>query len=184
MTSRTETETIGIVMKLVLAIAIAAACASAARGATPWEEYLDLPTPANAARITAIEYSPGSRPGQLSSGDLKILENQVFAQDAESFRLVVRLLLLANGSEAEDLGVLLGHSVRTHPDFFLRQVAALNIPCRQLSWPLAAPGLEYVDRPAASAYEITMRRKALLSVRSKSLRRVRDDCLRAFRKDP
>jgi hypothetical protein len=171
-------------MKTALAVLIGAFSTTMAYGATPWEQYLDLPTPANAARVAAIEYSAGSRPRRLSDGDLKILENQVFAQDAESFRLVVRLLRLADGAEAEDLGALLGHSIRAHPDFFLRQVAALNIPCKQLSWSLAAPGLEYVDRSAARVYEITMRRKALLGVRSKSLRHVRDECLQAFPHPP
>lgn len=167
-------------MRVALAVIALAFCATVVCGATPWEQYLNLPRPENAARVTTLTYSPENPRGQLSAGDLQILQNQLFAQDAEAFQLAVRLYRSSDGANAEELGALVGHSVRAHPDFFLRQVARLHIPCSQLSWPLHATGLEYVDRPEASTYESAMRRKALLSVRSKELRRVRDECLRTL----
>jgi hypothetical protein len=104
----------------------------------------------------------------------------VLARDREAFRLAVRLYRAADGGNAEDLGIILGRAARSQPEFFLREVAALNIPCSNLSWPLNSPGLEYVDRMEAQAYEIKQRKEALLSVRVFRLRRARADCLRVF----
>jgi hypothetical protein len=173
-------------MKIVSAMIMASCCLSVAFGATSWEQYLELPTPQNASRVTAIEYSPSRTPkGGWNPGDLQLLQNQVLAEDPEAFRLAVRLYRNTDtGGLAEDLGILLGRAIRPHPTFFLREVAALKMPCSQLSWPLNAPGDEYADRPMAQTYEIAMRRKALGGVTSKDLRYVRDDCLKAFREPP
>ena len=130
--------------------------------ATPWEEYLALPSSANAALVTTMTYSPGNVPhGGDSPSDIRVLEDQVLAQDREAFRLLVRLYRSTDGGLAEDLGVFPGHSVRVHPEFFLHEVAALNRPCSELAWALNAPGLQYVDRPAARRYEIDARKAAL-----------------------
>jgi len=165
----------------VRCLAIVAAlilCAATARAETPWERYLAEPTPQHASKVQAIT-------GRLGSEDLQILQDQVLAQDKEAFRLALRLYhAQPPGGTAEDLGVLLARTIRPHPSFFLQQLAATGTPCSAMSWVLRAPGLEYVDRPAARRYEIAMRVKALQSVKEKRLRRHRDDCVRVLTASP
>ena len=150
--------------------------------ATPWEEYLALPSPANAARVAALTYSPATAPpGGYARSDIRVLEDQVLAQDSEAFQLLLRLYRASGGGLAEELGVRLGHSSRVHPEFFLRQVLASQRPCSELAWPLNAPGEQYVDRPGARRYEIEARRAALGAVNTEALARVRRECLAAFK---
>jgi hypothetical protein len=165
---------------LAILVLVVSAPASAA---TPWETYLALPTPENASRVTAIEYST-PRQGGYDAGDFGILETQVSAADVESFRLAYRLY---NGSEAglaEDLGAILSGSIRSHPRFFLRQVEALDPTCSGFGWILNAPGVEYVDRPAAAAYELRMRVAALDGVNDRSLSTIGSKCSRLIRALP
>lgn len=82
---------------------------------------------------------------------------------------------------AEDLGALLARTIRAHPQFFLRQVMSLNIPCSKLAWVLNVSGLEYADHPDAQHYEIQMRKKVLIGVQTRELSGVRDQCLKEFR---
>ena len=158
-------------------------CSLPAAGLTPWERYLDEPTPANAAAVRKIEYSPGRIPrGGYDFGDLSILQNQVLAADPQAFRLAWRLYQASDGGLLEDLGAMLGHVIRPHPAFFLAEVDRAGVPCSRFTWILQHEGLEYVDRPAAGRYELEMRRKALQSVTSRDLRTVRDQCLAALAK--
>jgi|GEM_PF-2007473 len=154
---------------------------TSAQAATPWEDYLDCPTPARASRVKVMTYTPGSDSQGLSDDEVQILQNQVLARDREAFRLAVRLYRAADGGDAEDLGALLGRTARSQPEFFLRELAAAHIRCSDLSWALNATGLEYVDRPEAKAYEIAQRKNAIRSVRAKKLQHVRTECLQAFR---
>ena len=167
-------------MKSAIAIIAVAVVASSADGSTPWEHYLDAPTSTNAALVMAIEYSPEAHERRLSAEDLQILQNQILAQDHEAFRLALRLYHAADGGNGEVLGEMLARTIRGHPGFFLAEVAFTAEPCSEFSWILNTPGLEYVDRFEAQAYEISMRKAALRSVRTKVLRRVREECLRAF----
>jgi formate-dependent phosphoribosylglycinamide formyltransferase (GAR transformylase) len=134
-------------MRYLLFAAIVVLLATTSHAETPWEDFLNNPTPANASRVTALTYTAeGNRD---FAADLQILQNQVLAQDREAFRLAVRLYQAADGGDAEDLGVLLGRTARSQPKFFLREVAALDIRCLDLSSALTSPGLEYVDRTKA-----------------------------------
>jgi len=153
--------------------------AISALAATPWEVYLELPTPENAARVRAIEYTAPVE-GGYNADDLRLLESQVRAADSQAFRLAYRLYIKSDGGLAEELGVMLGQVTRAHPTFFLKQVSALKIECSSLKWALNSPGIEYVDRLSAQTYEITQRRKALESVKAKNLATVRDHCLKQF----
>ena len=146
---------------------------------TEWEKYLAKPTPEQAERVNTIEYTD---PGNKHDG-LRILQNQVLAQDSQAFRLAYRLYQSADVAESEELGALLARTIRVHPQFFLRQIMSLNIPCSKVAWILNVPGLEYVDRPNAQHYEIEMRKKALRGVESSGLSEVRDQCLKEFHND-
>ena len=148
--------------------------ATTSTAATPWETYLDEPTPANASRVEAITYSTPIQ-GGYDANDLEIIHLQVVAADEASFRLAYRLLRKSDGALAEERGAILAASIRPHPAFFLRQVVALKQSCSTFNADVA--GLEYVDRPKASAYELHMRRLALASVHDKPLISARDQCL-------
>lgn len=149
---------------------------------TEWEKYLDNPTPQQAARVNKVENSDKSN--EVGGAyELQILQNQVLAQDVQAFRLAYRLYQSSDGGLAEDLGALLARTIRAHPQFFLRQVVSLNIPCSKLAWVLNTPGLEYTDREDAQHYEIAMRKKALRSVVTEELSEVRNQCLKEFHDD-
>ena len=156
------------------ALLVLLALASGAGAATSWEAYLDLPTPQNAARVEAITCS--SAPEDYCF-DLSILQNQMLAMDAESFKLAYRLYRTADGGNAEDLGALLASVIRPHPDFFLEQVASLDASCGSFRFSINAPGEEYVDRLTAQEYEIGQRRRALSGVSDPKLSTVKQRCI-------
>ena len=158
-------------LAIVLSVFASTACAS-----TPWEDYLDYPISSKAAQVDAISYSTPLQGGYVSD-DLQILRLQIQAGDAKAFQLGYRLYAKSDAHLAEELGGMLAKSIRVNPRFFLEQVSALKLQCSALHWVLNTPGLEYVDRPAAQAYEIQMRIKALKGVTDKALSNLRDQCL-------
>jgi len=147
---------------------------------TPWESYLALPIPERASKVDAIEYTPGAIPDERGywAPDLNILRNQVLAGDGASFRLAYRLVEKADGGLLEELIAILGHTIRVHPDFFLKEMSKLNPDQDLLRSILMTPGLEYVDRNYARRYELYMRRMALTDVSTLSLSEFRDSCLK------
>jgi len=146
---------------------------------TPWESYLTLPIPERASEVVAIEYTPGELPEnqEYREPDLMILQNQVLACDRESFRLAYRLAENADGGLYEDLVAILSHTIRSHPEFFLKEMADLKPDRSVLKSILTMPGMEYMDRSYARRYEIYMRRLALTDVSNLSLDSFRDTCL-------
>ena len=167
---------LGARMKLLASLLFLIAPVAIASG-TPWETYLSLPTPQHAALVKRISYTHPSEDG-YNANDLYILQDQVLAKDPQAFRLAFRLYKSADGALAEELGVILGNTIRAHPSFFLEQVAKLHVPCSELHWPINAAGYEYVDRPRASNYEIRMRAVALKNVKQAELRKVQAECLK------
>jgi hypothetical protein len=154
------------------------AASSPVLAATPWETYLDLPTPQHAATVSAIEYTHPPQ-GGYDSNDLEILQDQIAGLDADSFRLAFRLYKReGSGGLAEELGVILSKSIRSHPRFFLQQVAASDATCARFRWILNTPGLEYVDREGAAAYELRMRQVSLRGIKDKALANIRNNCVR------
>ena len=149
--------------------------ASSANAATPWEDYLDEPTSANAALVTDISYSAAVAGGYYAH-DLAILNIQVLAADPQAFRLAFRLYEKSDGGLAEELGAILAGVIRANPEFFLRQVKVLDRRCSDFQWIVNTAGLVYVDRPKARAYEIEKRKFALQSIADSSLFRLRDEC--------
>lgn len=90
---------------------------------TLWEEYLSHPIPGNAAKVIKIEYTPGtvSQNRGYWAPDLQNLRNQVSGSDSEAFKLTYRLIQKTDGGLAEDLTVILSHTVRARPGFFYRK---------------------------------------------------------------
>jgi hypothetical protein len=152
---------------------------TAAYAGTPWETYLSLPTPENASKVTALQYSAKALPPNYGywAPDLEIMKNQILGGDGESFRLAYRLLEKADGGLLEDLMAILGKSIRVQPELFLREMAVLKPKPNRLKGILMVPGLEYTDRPKAKRYEIEMRRKALMSVTDENMKAQQEQCL-------
>lgn len=146
---------------------------------TPWEDYMALPTLENAAKVTKIEYTKGAIPENYGywAPDLDILRNQVLGCDKEAFRLTFRLIQKSDGGLLESLIVILSHTIRPHPKFFLEEMSALNPRRAILKSIFLMPGLEYVDRMDAQQYEIKMREKALATISDKKLNAFRAICL-------
>jgi hypothetical protein len=149
---------------------------------TAWEEYLSHPNPDNAAKVNKIEYTPGAIPKDYGywAPDLNILLNQVMGGDEEAFKLTYRLILVSEGGLAEDLTVIISHTIRSHPEFFLKEMVGLRPQNAILKAILLMPGAEYVDRSEAQRYEIEMRKKALISVSNKSYIDFKDRCLKTL----
>jgi hypothetical protein len=153
---------------------------SSALAQTAWERYLDEPNAGNAGLVTTLAYSQ-PREGGYDAGDLEILKLQVLAGDPSAYALAFRLRSQADGGLAEDLGAILASAIRPHPEFFLRQVAALDASCAGFDIDVA--GLEYVDRPGAQAYELHARVAAIAAIGDPSLQTVRANCLARLGRD-
>lgn len=146
---------------------------------TRWEAYLAQPTPENASYVEKIEYSPEAIPDQNEywAPDLDILRNQIQGGDKESFRLAFRLIQKSDGGLLEDLIVILSHTIRARPEFFLKEMSKLNPQRELLKMILLMPGLEYADRNDAKRYEINMRRKAISEISDPTLKNFQETCL-------
>ena len=160
----------------ILLLFIASASASAK---TPWESYLTLPIPERASDVVEIEYSPEAVTENAGDRerDLRILRDQVLACDRESFKLAYRLVENAGDGLRENLISILSLTVRTHPEFFLKEMSKLNPDQDVLRSILTASGSEYNDRKYARRYELYMRRIALTDVSNFNLKDFRDTCL-------
>ncbi|MEM1438279.1 MAG: hypothetical protein AAF680_00240 [Pseudomonadota bacterium] len=148
---------------------------STADGFTPWETYVGEPSPANARQVERISFSNADEDDYWSG--LLVLRIQVFAGDADAFKLTLRLLKQSDGALLEDLAQISGLSIRVQPRQFLVGVAAEELPKRLLETIRNAAGEEYVDKPKARLYEMQMRRETLESIGDPSLQTIRDLCL-------
>lgn len=165
--------------KYTLSILLLFIACNYASAKTPWESYLTLPIPERASKVFNIEYTPGAIPENYGyrATDLSILRNQVLACDGESFKLAYRLIESTDGGLLEDLTAILGHTIRAHPDFFLKEMSGLKPDQHLLKSILTTTGFEYTDRNYARRYELYMRRMALIDVSNLSLKDYRDTCL-------
>jgi hypothetical protein len=165
--------------KCLLSILFFFIAASHLSAKTPWESYLTLPIPERASTVDGIEYSPESsrETGEDLAHDLNILRDQVLACDREAFRLAYRLAGNAADGLRGDLNAILGQTIRTHPDFFLKEMSRLQPNQEALKSILMASGYGYTGRNYARRYELYMRRMALTDVSSRTLQEFRDTCL-------
>lgn len=160
----------------ILLLFIASASASAK---TPWESYLTLPIPERASSVVEIEYSPeaAAENGIDRERDLGILRDQVLACDRESFRLAYRLIENTDSGLRDNLIAILSRTIRTQPEFFLKEMSKLSPDQEILKSILTTSGSEYMDRSYARRYELYMRRMALTDVSNLKLKDFRDACL-------
>jgi hypothetical protein len=152
---------------------------------TPWEAYVEYPTPQNAAKVQAATYSDSltetdsarSAHADRLEHDLDLLEVQVEAGDREAIRLAFRLFPELGGEYAERLDEMVGRLIRINPVVFLQE----TLRATGGKWCLGMnDGDPYVDRPRASEYERLRRIEALKSVTNSELRLVRDKCIAAL----
>jgi hypothetical protein len=165
--------------KYLLSILLLFIACDYAAAKTPWESYLTLPIPERASSVVHIEYSANSSPetdGGLEH-DLNILRDQVLACDRAAFKLAYRLVENADAGLRENLFAILGHTIRAHPEFFLKEMSRLQPDQDVLKSILMASDSGYRDRNYARRYELYMRRMALTDVSSRSLNDFRDTCL-------
>lgn len=147
---------------------------------TPWEKYLENPTPQNASKVTKISYSPGVDEGKQVFQDLALLEVQVISGDREAVRLGFRLLKAADGHLAETLDIMLGRLIRIGPRLFLEELKALGAEATGLATLVGNFGEPYLHREVAQTYEAEARISSLRRVQDPALTAVRDACIRAL----
>ena len=155
---------------------------------TPWENYVDHPSPQNAKVVKVLSYSKveagmSERHGETWEADLGILENQVAAGDVQALRLAFRLLSDADGAMAEALSQIIGRSIRPFPAQFLRELTNFGeISKRFLPNIAGGLGYAYVDRSTSRNYELERRAAAVRRVASPELLAVREECLKVLQR--
>ena len=144
---------------------------TAAVGATAWETYLKNPTPANAARVRAIQYS---KSGHLSKGDLAVVSHQVDLGREAAIRMLGRLVVThrLSADTVEVLSQMLGTAARTNAPAFLRAVGP-----RSNCFGVRPAGDNFVDRDDFRKSEADARASALRVVNAAELVPTRDICL-------
>jgi hypothetical protein len=149
--------------------------------ATPWESYLELPSPANAAAVQEVTYSDPPSFNPILWDELLILQTQVFSSDQAAVSLAFRLLARSDGHFSEELCVMLGRLIRIDPALFLQELKSHPEFMVRLDGLLGNHGGAYVDRFAAQRYETERRIEVLMSVTDPGLRHIRDRCVAELR---
>ena len=137
---------------------------------TPWEIYVQNPTPKNADAVATLSYSTGRFDEDDVDVDLDVLEAEVSAQDRSAVRLAFRLH--APGHYEETICVMLGRLIRANPRLFLEELKAAGI--QDIVGNL---GFGFVDRDQAQRFEVDARINALKRVTDPSLKATRDRCI-------
>ncbi len=172
---------------LVVAVALLPVAGAVGAEATPWERYLELPTPERAAKVETASYTDSEASSQRLLDDFALLEVQVLSRDAEAVHLAFRLRRESDGVAGEILDIMLGRLIRIDPQLFLsglqRARAQGSAPVTRLDALLGNHGSVFVDRIAAQAFETERRIEALLGVDDPALRELRDLCVAKLRED-
>ena len=174
-----------MLMRAVCFLLLSVLLASAAWPATPWERYLESPTPENASYAQKAEYTDKASRDHRLFDDLELLEVQVISGDRAAVRLALRLSRDADGHYAETLDIMLGRLIRIKPTMFLREMKSHLDRDRNpylLDGILLNYGEAYVDKLEAHHYETKKRIEALMSVTDASLSGIRDHCVSILRK--
>ena len=156
--------------------------AGSAFAQTAWEQYLELPTPENAARVQQALYSDPSTRGRSLHEDLLLLEIQVISADREAVRLAYRLSVESDGHYSEMLDAMLGRLIRIDPKLFLQELKRHRSQVSRLDSLLGQHGRPYIDRHRARSYEDEQRIAALMTIADPSLKDIRDECVGMLKK--
>jgi hypothetical protein len=144
-----------------------------AAASTPWEKYVQNPTPENAALVQDASYSHPTDYEHGLASDLPMLASQVHAGDKQAFFLALRL---RKSIYSEALSWMIGEYLRIRPREFLEGLKQFGVQrhCRDaLSMDVRA----FADRPKAVRYELNARIAALQSVEDPEFADIRDACI-------
>jgi hypothetical protein len=170
----------GQVSAVIFLLAVATAVGASP---TPWEAYLNDPTPKNAASVSEVSYSAGTLDSNPVSEDLDLLEAEVLSGDRYAVRLAFRLLKHSDGHAGEALCITLGRLIRANPRLFLEELKVAGSQDR-LDALVGNFGVGFVDRPHALSQERRKRIEALKTITSPTLSKVRDACILELSKSP
>ena len=138
-------------------------------------EYANYPSSENANRASSAlplehaqwgEHSPASRSSEFiyDSSQFSMLSHQVAVGHSESVRLAFKLFSISDGAFTEDLQVILGGLVRSHPELFLRELIDSSISQIYFDGLVLNDGAAFVDRLAAQCLEARRKADALNTV--------------------
>src|SRR4029078_9447151 len=103
-----------------IAVVLMACTLSTATAATPWEEYLQKPSPERASRVSSRSYTNAAVDSEQKEFDLMLLEVEVLSREPEAVRLAFRFRATADGHVGELLDIMLGRLIRSDAPLFLR----------------------------------------------------------------
>jgi hypothetical protein len=144
---------------------------------TPWETYLEYPSPENATLVRNAQYTDSSVRDQSLAWDLSLLEVQVISRDREAVRLAFRLFAESDGEYSEILDIMLGRLIRIDPMLFLEELKGQEQNTKEMGGLLGNVGQEYVDRLGGRIYEVEQRIAALMTVTDPELLEIRAACV-------
>jgi hypothetical protein len=158
---------------------------SATFAATPWEEYLAVPSSANAKSVQTPTYTkPESQvkngPGRLEV-DLRVLADEVRAGDAESFYLGLRFRQASDidGAVREFLDFTVADFLRIRPQAFLNGLA--HYGTRHCDEAVYLDADIFTDRFRAQVYVLQRRLEAIQGSTVATTLKVRDLCVATLR---
>jgi hypothetical protein len=116
-------------------------------------------------------------PPPATEADVSALKSSALAGDRKAIRSLFNLYPRSDGAVSEYIDIVLGGTIRNHPQVFLEELNRASRKIR-LDALLGNTGPDLVDRFEEQAVELKSRKTALLTVREASLIEVRDACIR------
>jgi hypothetical protein len=125
--------------------------------------------------VTGVPLFAASPPA--TEADVSALESSARAGNREAIRALFSLHARSDGAVAEYIDIVLGGTIRMHPQVFLEELHLAGRKIR-LDSLLGNTGPDLVDRFQEQAVELKKRKAALLTVHKGSLIQLRDECIR------
>jgi hypothetical protein len=112
-----------------------------------------------------------------TEADVSALKSSALVGNREAIRALFSLYARSDGEVSECIDIVLGGTIREHPQVFLEELHRASIKIR-LDALLGNTGPDLVDRFQEQAVELKKRKASLLTVHEDSLIQVRDVCIR------
>ncbi len=157
---------------------------------TTWEHYLEYPSSKNAFQVylnlpTENHIKFNGQKNKKSTidliyGNLRMLENNIYAGERNAVRIAFKLLVISDGAFGEGLCVILGSLIRINPKLFLEELNNHPLKAIDIKTLIGNYGDIFVDKLKAQSLEKTRRIKALELVADEHLIQIRNECIKAF----
>lgn len=147
---------------------------------TPWEKYVEYPSPENARKVNSVKYEDPKYENDINYDDLNLLGIQILSGDREALKLAFRLRAESDGAYAEELDIITGRLIRINPKLFLEELKLYKKNIYKMDSLLGNYGQPYVDKLKADIYETKARIKSLKTVNDGKLIDVRDECIKVL----